>query len=49
MLGLVGKDEAKASLEDLADLLYGQAQLAEGTPLENPARFNKLVADLAAK
>ena len=49
LLGLVGKDEAKASLEDLADLLYGQAQLAEGTPLENPARFNKLVADLAAK
>ena len=49
MLGLVGDESAKSSLEDLADLLYGQAQLAEGTPLENPARFNRLVADLAAK
>ena len=49
MLGLVGDDAAKSSLEDLADLLYGQAQLAEGTPLENPVRFNKLVSNLAAK
>jgi len=49
MLGLVG-DEARASdLADLADLLHGQAQLAEGTPLSDPARFNKLVSALAAK
>ncbi len=38
-----------ASIEDWADLLYGQAQLAEGTPLSNPARFNKLVSDLMLK
>ena len=49
MLGLVGKDEAKTELEDLSDLVYGQAQLAEGTPLENPVRFNKLVSALAAR
>ena len=49
MLGLVGKEEAKTELEDLSDLVYGQAQLAEGTPLENPVRFNKLVSALAAR
>ena len=49
MLGLVGKDDAKTELEDLSDLVYGQAQLAEGTPLENPVRFNKLVSALAAR
>lgn len=49
MLGLVGQDASADTLADLADLLYGQAQLAEGTPLDNPARFNRLVAALAAK
>ena len=41
-----GGEEA---LADLADLLYGEAQLAEGSPLDNPARFNALVNSFAAR
>ncbi len=48
-LALAGDDSRKDDFGDLADLLYGQAQLAEGTPLDNPARFNKLVSALAAR
>ena len=48
MLGLVGDESRAADLADLADLLHGQAQLAEGTPLSDPARFNKLVSAYAA-
>ena len=48
-LALASDDSRKDEFGDLADLLFGQAQLAEGTPLDNPARFNKLVSALAAK
>lgn len=48
MLALVEADPASESLADAADLLFGQAQLAEGTPLSNPSRFNKLVSALMA-
>ena len=34
---------------DRADLLYGQALMAEGSPLPDPARFSKLVVDLLSK
>ena len=39
-------DPRSARLEDFAFLIFGQAQLAEGTPLDDPARFGRLVADL---
>ena len=42
-------DKDKAALSDLADLLYGEAQLAEGSPLDNPTRFNALVNAFAAR
>jgi molecular chaperone HtpG len=36
-------------LKDYADLLFGQAVLAEGGQLPDPARFSRLVADLMAQ
>ncbi|MBR1608506.1 MAG: molecular chaperone HtpG [Kiritimatiellae bacterium] len=48
-LALAGDDSAKDAFGDLADILLGEAQLAEGTPLSDPVRFNKLVSALAAK
>ncbi|NLD60922.1 molecular chaperone HtpG [Candidatus Sumerlaeota bacterium] len=33
-------------LADYAQILYGQAILAEGQPLDNPAEFNKALAEL---
>lgn len=38
-----------ASLNDYAYLLYGQALLAEGSPLPDPARLSKLMADVLVK
>jgi molecular chaperone HtpG len=43
------KDAAAPELKDYARLLHGQALLAEGSPLADPAGFSKLVADLMAK
>jgi molecular chaperone HtpG len=37
------------NLEDDAYLLFGQALLAEGSPLPDPARFSRLVAELMAR
>jgi molecular chaperone HtpG len=37
------------SLNDFAYLLYGQALLAEGSPLPDPARLSKLMADVLVK
>jgi molecular chaperone HtpG len=39
-------DARSPRLEEYAVLLFGQALLAEGSPLPDPARFSKLVADL---
>jgi len=36
-------------LDDYAQLIYGQAVLAEGGDLPNPGKFSKLVADLMVK
>jgi molecular chaperone HtpG len=47
-LAEAGKD-SESDLADIADLLYGEAQLAEGSPLENPSRFNALVNAFAAR
>jgi molecular chaperone HtpG len=41
-----GADPDDARVWDYADLLYGQALLAEGSSLPDPARFSKLVAEL---
>lgn len=38
-----------AGLSDYAYLLYGQALLAEGSPLPDPARLSKLMADVLVK
>lgn len=42
-------DPASPELKDYADLLYGQAVLAEGGELANPGRFSKLVADIMVR
>lgn len=44
-----GRGQADAELTDTAELLYGQAVLAEGGQLPDPARFSKLVADLMVR
>ena len=41
MKGLSG-----AELDDAVELLYAQALLAEGSPVPDPARFNRLLTDL---
>jgi len=38
------KDDPKLAL--YADLLYGQALLAEGAPLPDPAAFSRRIAEL---
>jgi molecular chaperone HtpG len=38
-----------ATLADYAHLLYGQALLAEGSPLPDPAGFAGMVADLMVR
>jgi len=43
------KDAKDPALKDYAELLYGQAALAEGTALPDPAAFSKRVADLMLK
>lgn len=40
------KDNSDASLGDYAELLHGQAVLAEGGQLPDPGKFSKLVAEL---
>jgi molecular chaperone HtpG len=43
------RDSSSPELKDYARLLHGQALLAEGSPLADPAGFSKLVADLMTK
>ena len=43
------RDPDAAELKDYAELLYGQALLAEGGELPNPGRFSRLVADVMVK
>lgn len=35
-----------ARINDYAELLFGQALVAEGRPVKNPSRFTKLVSQL---
>ena len=46
---LFAQDPKSTELKDYAVLLHGQALLAEGSPLADPAGFSKLVADLMVK
>lgn len=43
------KDNKSPELREYAQLLHGQALLAEGSPLADPAGFSRLVADLMVK
>jgi HSP90 family molecular chaperone len=43
------KSLAGTELDDAVELLYGQALLAEGSPVVDPARFNRLLTDLMLK
>jgi len=47
--GLFDANAEDPQLDDYAQLLYGQAVLAEGGDLPNPGKFSKLVADLMVK
>lgn len=49
LLELAKADAGAEALADAADLLYGQARLAEGSPIDDPARFNKLVSAMMLK
>ena len=40
------EDSASPRVKEFAQLLHGQALLAEGSPLKDPQRFSKLVSDL---
>ncbi|GLI39843.1 molecular chaperone HtpG [Geobacter hydrogenophilus] len=46
MANLFGKDKANPRLADYCDLLYDQALLTEGSPITDPLRFTRLVAEL---
>ena len=47
--GMFETDAEATELADYADLLYGQALLAEGGQLKDPGKFAKLVADVMVK
>lgn len=46
MATLFGKDKTNPRLADYCDLLYDQALLTEGSPIADPLRFTRLVAEL---
>ena len=49
MKRMLEADKADSRLADFADLLFGQALLAEGASPKNPQRFTRLVAELMAQ
>lgn len=46
MQAVFAADANDARLQEYAELLYGQAILAEGSPLPDPAKFSRQVAEL---
>ncbi len=46
MAAFYAKDKESGRLADYCELLYDQALLTEGTPIKDPLRFTRLVADL---
>ncbi len=49
MKSMLETDKRDARLADFADLLFGQALLAEGASPKNPQRFTQLVAELMTR
>jgi molecular chaperone HtpG len=49
MKRMLEADKADSRLADFADLLFGQALLAEGSSPKDPQRFTRLVAELMAQ
>lgn len=49
MQGMYDADKDDAQLKDYAELLFGQAALAEGQSPPNPGRFAKLLAELMVR
>ncbi|MCL1919949.1 MAG: molecular chaperone HtpG [Kiritimatiellaeota bacterium] len=49
MNAMLTADAADPALADYADLLLGQAQLAEGSPPKDPQHFNRLITGLMAR
>ncbi|KXK52224.1 MAG: heat shock protein Hsp90 [Chlorobi bacterium OLB7] len=49
LLAMQSDNVSDPQLGDYIDLLYGQAILAEGGELPDPARFSRLVANLMVK
>ncbi|MCE3234434.1 MAG: putative chaperone protein HtpG [Vampirovibrio sp.] len=47
--GVFSANQNDPTLNDYAYMLYGQALLAEGSPLPDPAKFSKLMTDLLVK
>jgi len=47
--GIFAQEPKARELKDYAQLLYGQAVLAEGSQLADPASFSKLVAEMMTK
>lgn len=47
--GVFSANQNDPALNDYAYMLYGQALLAEGSPLPDPAKFSKLMTDLLVK
>jgi molecular chaperone HtpG len=47
--GRFASDPGDPALRDFAHLLFGHALLAEGSELDDPARYNRLVGDLMLK
>jgi len=46
MKNLFEADAKDNLITDYAELLYGQALIAEGQQLKDPVKFNKLISDL---
>ncbi|HJV66896.1 MAG TPA: molecular chaperone HtpG [Geomonas sp.] len=46
MTSMYDKDKANPKLADYCELLFDQALLTEGSPIKDPLRFSKLVAEL---
>lgn len=49
MQAVFEKDAKDSRVPEYAELLYGQALLAEGSPLPDPAKFSRQVAELMVK
>jgi len=49
MTDLFNQNKEDVRLADYAELLYDQALLTEGSPIQDPLRFTRLVSELMVK